>query len=168
MPGVAKKRGAGAYTLLEVLAVIALLAILAALVFPAVQHVMPRVERAVCMNRLRNLHTVFASYSTEGWPQLPPGVVLGSMAEQKWWVEKTGKDFGFSVKDWQCPTIARGMRTLPEGERPLIHYLPTPFSGEPNRANKNPRMPWFIEIGNVHGDGNLLIRQSGTIEAVRQ
>jgi hypothetical protein len=25
-------------------------------------------------------------------------------------------------------------------------------------------MPWFIEIGNAHGQGNLLVRQNGTVE----
>lgn len=157
----------GAFTLVELLAVVAILAILAALFFPAAQYVMPRVDRAICMSKLRSLQANFSSYATEGWPQLPPGVPLGSMAEQKWWVEKTREDFGLSLKDWQCPTIARGMKALPERDRPLIHYLPTPFSGEPNRANKNLRMPWFIEIGNAHGEGNLLIRGNGAIEAAR-
>lgn len=157
-----------AFTLIEVLAVVALLAILAALIFPAVQYVMPRAERVLCTNRLRNLHTVFATYSTEGWPQLPPGVALGSMAEQKWWVEKTGADHGLSVKDWQCPTIAREMRVLPEKDRPLIHYLPTPFSAEPNRANKGAKMPWLIEIGNAHGNGNLMVLQNGEVKTSRE
>jgi len=25
-------------------------------------------------------------------------------------------------------------------------------------------MPWFIEIGDAHGQGNLLVRQNGTVE----
>ena len=154
--------------MIEVLAVVAILGILATLMFPMAKQLMPRVERVICMNRLKSLHTIFTSYSTEGWPQLPAGVVLGSVAEQKWWVERTREDHGFAVKDWQCPTIAKSMKKLSERERPLIHYLPTPFSGEPNRANKNPRMPWLIEIGNAHGEGNLMIRQNGAIEAVRQ
>jgi hypothetical protein len=58
------------------------------------------------------------------------------------------------------------LRGLPENDRPLIHYLPTPFSGEPNKANTAgwEKMPWFIEIGNPHGGGNLLVRQNGTVE----
>lgn len=168
MPAGSSKYPSAGYTLIEVLAVVAILGILATLMFPMAQQMMPRVERVICMSRLKNLHTIFTTYSTEGWPQLPAGVALGSMAEQKWWLEKTREDHGFAVKDWQCPTIANGMKTLPERERPLIHYLPTPFSGEPNRANKNPRMPWLIEIGNAHGEGNLMVRQDGAIEAVRQ
>jgi prepilin-type N-terminal cleavage/methylation domain-containing protein len=160
-----------AYTLIEVLAVIAILAILATLFFPVVQRMMPRVERVQCANKLRNLHAVFAGYASEGWPQLPAGVALGSMAEQKWWAEKTKTDHGLSVKDWQCPTISREMKNLPVRERPLIHYLPTPFSGEPNRANranKSTLMPWVIEIGNAHGQGNLILRQDGSIKGSRE
>jgi hypothetical protein len=25
-------------------------------------------------------------------------------------------------------------------------------------------MPWFIEIGDAHGQGNLLVRQNGKVE----
>jgi prepilin-type N-terminal cleavage/methylation domain-containing protein len=157
-----------AFTLIEMLAVVGILAILTTLFFPVLQSLWPRFERAVCMNNLRNLHAVFSAYSVEGWPQLPSDVALGSMKEQKWWVEKTRDDHGLSINTWQCPTIRREMKNLPEEERPLIHYLPTPFSPEPNRANKNPRMPWLIEIGNAHGEGNLMLLQSGVIKGSRE
>ncbi len=116
------------------------------------------------MNNLKNLRVAFGEYAISGWPQIPEGIELGSLEEQRWWLEKTEKDLGLSEKSWQCPTIRRMFAKETEKERPLIHYLPTPFSPEPNKANQWPEMPWFIEIGDAHGEGNLLVRQNGTVE----
>jgi Tfp pilus assembly major pilin PilA len=146
------------------LATIGIIAVLAALSVPLYSAFLPKVERLVCINNLKNLRVAFGEYAISGWPQIPEGIALGSMAEQKWWLEKTEKDLGLSEKTWQCPTIRRMFAKEPEKDRPLIHYLPTPFSAEPNKANQWPEMPWFIEIGNAHGEGNLLVRQNGTIE----
>jgi hypothetical protein len=149
---------------LELLATIGIIAVLAALSVPLYSAILPKVERLVCINNLKNLRVAFGEYAISGWPQIPEGIALGSMAEQKWWLEKTEKDLGLSERSWQCPTIRRMFAKEPEKDRPLIHYLPTPFSAEPNKANQWPEMPWFIEIGNAHGEGNLLVRQNGTIE----
>ena len=146
------------------MATIGIIAVLAALSVPLYSAFLPKVERLVCINNLKNLRVAFGEYAISGWPQIPEGIALGSMAEQKWWLEKTEKDLGLSEKTWQCPTIRRMFAKEPEKDRPLIHYLPTPFSAEPNKANQWPEMPWFIEIGNAHGEGNLLVRQNGTIE----
>ncbi len=156
-----KNRG---FSIIEILAIVFIISILIAIFLPALQKVMPVVDRAICMNNLKNLRAGFGVYSIEGWPQIPLGMKLGSKDEQQWWLEKTEKDLGFGIKAWQCPTIRRQFSRLSDEERPLIHYLPTPFSGEPDRANKWPEMPWFIEIGNAHGQGNLLVRQNGTVE----
>ena len=153
-----------AFTILEILAVVAILGALLALSFPAIEKVRPLAERVICVNNLRNLRSAFTGYATDGWPQVPKEIKLGSMAEQRWWLEKTEKELGLSKNSWQCPTIRRQFAGAPEKDRPLIHYLPTPFSKEPNRANKSTQMPWFIEIGDAHGQGNLMIRQNGTVE----
>jgi hypothetical protein len=150
------------------LATIGIIAVLAALSVPLYSAFLPKVERLVCINNLKNLRVAFGEYAISGWPQIPEGIALGSMAEQKWWLEKTEKDLGLSERSWQCPTIRRMFAKEPEKDRPLIHYLPTPFSAEPNKANQWPEMPWFIEIGNAHGQGNLLVRQNGTVEPASQ
>jgi type II secretory pathway pseudopilin PulG len=150
------------------LATIGIIAVLAALSVPLYSAFVPKVERLVCINNLKNLRVAFSEYAISGWPQIPEGIALGSMAEQKWWLEKTEKDLGLSERSWQCPTIRRMFAKEPEKDRPLIHYLPTPFSAEPNKANQWPEMPWFIEIGNAHGQGNLLVRQNGTVEPASQ
>jgi len=144
--------------------VLAILSVLALLAVPIYENLRPRFERIVCMNNLKNLRIAFGDYAIGGWPQVPEGVQLGSLEEQRWWLEKTGKELGLPEKAWQCPTIRRMFAREPEKDRPLLHYLPTPFSAEPNKANQWPEMPWFIEIGDAHGQGNLLVRQNGTVE----
>ena len=159
--------GARGFTLLEMLAAVMIVVVLAAILLPTVATILPRVEKARCINNLRNLRVAFSGYATEGWPQVPREIRLGSREEEKWWLDTTEKDgLGLPRSIWICPTIQRFFRSSPEKDRPLIHYLPTPFSGEPNKANQPglERMPWFIEIGNAHGQGNLLVRQNGTVE----
>jgi prepilin-type N-terminal cleavage/methylation domain-containing protein len=157
-----------AFTLLETLAAVSIVLILVGIVYPVLANLSPRAEKVVCINNLRNLHMAFAGYATEGWPQIPNGITLGSNEEQQWWLEFTKKNLGLSDKTWRCPSITRLFRSASEADRPLIHYFPTPFSAQPNQANKNAQMPWFIEIGNPHGDGNLLVRQNGTVEPAPQ
>jgi len=149
-------------------AAVAIALTLGAIALPALQTLLPKAERATCMGNLKNLRVHFVNYAMEGWPQLPPGIKLGSLQEQRWWLDKTKKDMGLTERDWRCPTLSRKLKAVPESQRPFIHYLPTPFSEEPNKANTWTRMPWFIEIGNAHGDGNLLVRQDGTVETAPQ
>jgi len=161
----AKLSAARGFTLLEMLAAICIVLILVATLYPALEQVTPRAEKISCINNLKNLHTLFAAtYAVDGWPQVPSSITLGSIDEQKWWLEKSKKELGLSVKNWECPTLRRRFRSVKESERPLIHYLPTPFSKLPNRANQWPQMPWFIEISDAHGGGTLMIRQNGNVE----
>ena len=151
-------------TILEMLAAISIVLILGAMIYPAIESISPRAERVVCENNLRNLRIAFSDYAMTGWPQIPDSITIGSLAEQQWWLDETKKNLGLTQKSWQCPTLLRMFRKLPEKQRPLVHYLPTPFSEEPNKANTWPQMPWFIEIGDAHGCGVLLVRQNGTVE----
>lgn len=153
-----------AFTLLEVLASITIILILVSTIYPALEKVTPNAEKVACISNLKNLHTVFSNYALEGWPQVPTDIPIGSTAEQKWWLDKTKKDLGLSEKNWQCPTLRRLFRSASQANRPLIHYLPTTFSSQPNKANQWPQMPWFIEISDAHGCGNLIVRQNGNVE----
>ena len=153
-----------AFTLLEMMAAICIVLILVATIYPALEQVTPRAEKVACIYNLKNLHLAFAKYALEGWPQVPKAIPIGSLEEQKWWLEKTKKDLDLSEKNWQCPTLRRLFRSEPEAKRPLTHYLPTPFSNQPNKANQWPQMPWIIEISDAHGCGNLIVRQNGNVE----
>ncbi len=63
------------------------------------------------------------------------------------------------------PGFARG----PDYNDPAharIDYIATPFDDKPFTPHQWPRQPWFIESGDVHGNGNLLIFTDGSISEV--
>jgi prepilin-type N-terminal cleavage/methylation domain-containing protein len=167
-----RERGArvgskAALTLTELIVVIGILGILAALFLPQISLIQPKADEIVCMSHLRNLWIAFAPCATEdsGWPQLPSGTQPGSKQEEEFWILYSSNALGISPKMWHCPTIERVMRQHPpeKGKESLIHYLPTLFDSRPGIATRWPGMPWFSEIANVHGHGNLVIRADGTV-----
>jgi prepilin-type N-terminal cleavage/methylation domain-containing protein len=154
------------FTLVELVVVVGILAILISLLFPALRSVMPRVDEVVCMSRLRGLWLKFAPCATEpeGWPQVPKGIKIGTREEQQWWLDYSSNTLGVPEKLWHCPAIDRTSSKAQKGDEiPLIHFLPTLFDARPGTPNRWVSMPWFSEIGNVHGKGNLVIRSDGTI-----
>lgn len=155
-----------AFTLTELLVVIGILGILITLFIPSIGTVMPRVDEVVCISRLRGLWLKFAPCATEpeGWPQVPKDIKLGSREEEQWWMNYASNELGVPEKLWHCPAIDRAYAKSKKTDViPLIHYLPTLFDARPGTPNKWPSMPWFSEIGNVHGKGNLVIRSDGTV-----
>lgn len=155
-------------TLLELVVVIAIIAILGALLFPGLQAIRRHSDRVVCMSRLQNLWGFFSNYLNDGncWPQVPAGTAIGTIEEQQWWRDMSKERMNLGTQAWQCPTIARSLKTT-TNEIPLcvISYLPTLFDNKPETPLKWPNMPWFTEVGNIHGDGNLLIRTDGAVIA---
>ena len=160
-----KKSSSPAFTLIEMLVVVGILAILITLIAPSVQQILPRAQAIVCMSHLRTLWIAFSPYATdpEGWPQVPKGIKIGSMEEQQWWLDYSTNRLGLSGKDWRCPTIERSSRASSNAAAPLIHYLPTLFDSRQGTPNRWPTMPWFSEMGDVHGQGNLTVRSDGSI-----
>jgi hypothetical protein len=53
--------------------------------------------------------------------------------------------------DYSTPDVAR------------IDYIPMPFDPKPTTPHEWPRAPWFVETGDVHGSGNLIIFTDGSI-----
>jgi len=155
-----------AFTLVELLVVVAIVAILAALILPNFESILNRAQSIVCTAKLRNLWTSFSTQLNDGkgWPQIPAGTEIGSIAEQQWWLSTTSNSMGLSQKDWNCPTISRmtggGTNTQ---QTFLISYLPTLFDANPMSPTKWPRMPWFTESVGYHGIGNLSIRADGSV-----
>lgn len=155
-----------AFTLTEIVVVVGTVGILMALTFPAVQRIIPKAQEVVCMSHLRSLWLAFSPCATEleGWPQVPKGIKIGSTQEQQWWLDYSTNHLGLTAKDWHCPVIERASKNSSKGDEvPVIHYLPTLFDAKPGTANRWPSMPWFSELGNVHGQGNLTVRADGTI-----
>ena len=155
-----------AFTLTEIVVVVGILGVLMALIFPAAQRVIPKAQEVVCMSHLRTLWIAFAPCATdpEGWPQVPKEIKIGSTQEQQWWLDYSTNHLGLTLKDWHCPVIERASKNSSNGDEvPVIHYLPTLFDARQGTANRWPSMPWFSELGNVHGQGNLTVRADGTI-----
>ena len=154
-----------AFTLVELLVVVGILAILISLLVPATERLFAAAQEAKCSSNLRALWVAFSPFATdpEGWPQVPSEIRIGSREEQQWWLDYSTSNLGLSAKDWRCPTIDRYARASAKASAPLIHYLPTIFDSKPGTPNRWPSMPWFSEMGDVHGKGNLTIRSDGAI-----
>ena len=153
-----------AFTLTELVAVIGILMILIIVSVPSFKQIVAKADQVVCMAHLRSLWLAFAPCASGDatWPQVPKEIKIGSRQEQQWWIDTASNSLGVDRKLWVCPTVARSFRSKPS-EAPLIDYMPTLFDGRPGTASRWPSMPWFTEIGNVHGDGNLAIRSDGAI-----
>lgn len=154
------------FTLVEVLVVVSIILILIALLVPNIEKVRIRAEGIVCTSKLNNLWHTFSGSLHDGnaWPQVPQGIKIGSLQEQQWWLDYSSNTMGLRTKDWQCSTIVRSsMSTNPSEKSCLISYLPTLFDAKKGTPFKWPSMPWFMEIGNAHGNGNLIIRTDGAV-----
>lgn len=157
------------FTLVELLAVVFIISILMILLFPAMKSVIPRAQEVVCMSHLRVLWLGFSPCTTDGtgWPQVPATIAIGSQAEQQWWLDTSSTLFNIPTVAWRCPTIAAQLgkpnSSNPTNDIPLINYMPTLFDTKSTTPNKWPNMPWFMEISNAHGKGNLIIRSDGAI-----
>jgi len=154
-----------AFTLTETLVVVGIVAILITLLIPASQRFFAQVQEAQCKNNLHGLFVAFSHFATdsEGWPQLPQGIRIGSREEQQWWLDYSKSNLDLPAKAWRCPTIDHYARASGNASAPLIHYLPTLFDSKPGTPNRWPEMPWFSEMGNVHGCGNLIVRKDGNV-----
>ena len=159
-------RGSFAFTIIELLVVLMILGILAALLIPNISAIQLKAEGVVCNARLRNLWTAFSLQLNDGngWPQIPTGTEIGSMAEQQWWLTSTSNSMGLTKRDWNCPTLARTSgRDTNSQQVYLISYLPTLFDSKPTTPSKWPRMPWFTEAVGMHSQGNLSVRADGSV-----
>ena len=161
------RNGRNGFTLVEILVVIAIILILAALIFPNCGMLINRAESVLCTGKLRNLWVTFSNHLDDGtgWPQLPSDIPIGSVAEQQWWLSSTSNSMGLTASDWNCRSIARSVQsgTNSTQQKYLLSYLPALFDSKPTTPRKWGRMPWFTEIANIHGNGNLSIRADGSV-----
>ena len=158
-------------TLMEVLAVFLIIAILAVLLIPAVSGIRARAQRAQCMTNLRSLYAATELYIQQNgsWPQIESDDSdEDDQAYATAWITAL-KPFGPVEKSWICPTIQNLMQnpdyTKPENVR--VDYMATPFDDKPTTPHQWPRQPWFIEVGDVHGHGNLIIFTDGSISDLK-
>jgi prepilin-type N-terminal cleavage/methylation domain-containing protein len=159
-------RKAFGFTLVELLVVLAVIGILVSILLPNITFLINKADGVVCNARLRNLWIAFSAQLNDGngWPQIPPGTEIGSMAEQQWWLTTTSNSMGLTKRDWNCPTTIRNSgRDTNSQQVNLISYLPTLFDAKPMTPSKWPRMPWFTEAVGMHGQGHLSVRADGSV-----
>ena len=159
-----RQRSSEGFTLLEILVVLVIIGILATLSFPLVAGMRARAQRIQCMANLRSLYTATELYiqNNGSWPQIAVSDDDTQYAQD--WIAAL-KPLGPTEKTWICPTI-QNLLGNPNVSDPLnvrTDYVATTFDDKPTTPHLWPRQPWFAEVGDVHGNGNLIIFTDGSI-----
>jgi prepilin-type N-terminal cleavage/methylation domain-containing protein len=155
-------------TLLELAIVVAIIAILAVLAFPIVSNLRARAQRVQCVANLKSLAVganLYLQQNNDIWPQIrAPAEAESTEDFANAWIAAL-EPFGVPRKTWICPTMQAALRN-PDYSTPdvaRIDYIATPFDDKPGTSHEWPRQPWFIETGDVHGKGNLIIFTDGSV-----
>jgi len=164
----------GAFTIVEILAVVIILLILASFVVPNYSTWIARAQEAKCMANMRAIHVGLLGYLNdhrEVWPQGPSPKEESAWAN--FWIT-TLDPYGITAKTWQCPTLAAQFR---RGERaPIdggaVHYSPTMFDDQSYTAKRLStyplNQPWLIERADAHENGALIVFGDGSIKSFNQ
>ncbi len=155
-----------AFTLLELLIVLAIIGILATLLLPVYGRMRERAQKVQCMANLRSLYLATDLYVQRNgsWPQIFLKNYRTAEDYANAWIAAL-EPFSAERKTWICPTIQELLNN-PDYIQPAharIDYISTGFDDKPTSPHQWPRQPWFVETGNVHGNGNLLIFTDGSI-----
>ncbi|MDB6174699.1 MAG: hypothetical protein JWL59_4010 [Chthoniobacteraceae bacterium] len=154
-----------AFTLLEILTVLVVMMILVTLLIPALSSLKNRAELASCTSNLKSLYVGANSYVQEQghWPQVGTKDIRSPVYTEAW-VAALAR-YGVSRKSWICPTMQRLMKSpdYEKGKGVRVDYFATPFGDGAQTPYKYMTQPWFIERGNVHGNGNLVIFTDGSV-----
>ena len=120
------------------------------------------------MQNLKSLHTGAELYLQQNnqWPQISfdASSDAGALQFASAWIAAL-EPFGITRKVWICPEIQE-LLDNPDYSQPdnvRLDYLPMPFDDKPTTPHQWPTQPWFIERGNAHGRGNLIIFTDGHI-----
>jgi len=161
-----RKRAAG-FTLTELVTVIAIIGLLALLLMPAAARIKLYSQRVRCMSNLRSLHVAASQYLQEyqSWPQ----ITMSSNSEADYtakWIA-IFQPFGITAKTWTCPSIQRdAVNETPSGSIPQRDYAAGTFGTGRMTPFKWSTQPWFFELANVHGKGNLIVFPDGSVKAL--
>ncbi len=161
-------RSRGAFTLLELATVLVIIAILSVMLLGAVENIRARVEQAVCINNLKTLHVAANGYIQQygHWPQINPALLQTNRpAYEGAWL-KALEPFGAAQKVWVCRTMSHLLGNEPDWKTPetsRLDYTAMPFDAKPFTPFQWSRQPWFVEKGNAHGEGNLIIFTDGHV-----
>jgi type II secretory pathway pseudopilin PulG len=166
-----QNRVSAGFTLLELVIVFVIIAILSILLLPAISAVRARAQRVQCMANLRSLYTATELFIQQNgsWPQIT--MSDSDSAEEEYakaWIDALAP-FGPTQKTWICPTAQNllGNPDLSNPDNVRIDYGATTFDDKPTTPHQWSRQPWFAEVGNVHGNGNLIIFTDGSISDLK-
>jgi prepilin-type N-terminal cleavage/methylation domain-containing protein len=161
----------GCFTLFELLIVLVIIGILAVLLLPLISGMRARAQRVQCMSNLRSLYTATELFIQQNgsWPQI--AMSDSDSAEEdyaKAWIDAL-TPFGPTQKTWICPTIQNllGNPDLADPNNVRVDYVATTFDDKPTTPHQWPKQPWFAEVGDVHGHGNLIIFTDGSISDLK-
>ena len=157
-----------AFTLLELLTCVIVVAILLVMLAPVYFQIVRRMERSKCMGNLKSLHVAADLYLQEHhmWPQVgTQGVDPKTVATN--WIA-TLQPYGLTQINWVCPTMQKLLQNpdLNDPENARVDYMGTPFDNKPTTPMRWSTQPWFIETGDVHGNGNLMVFPDGHTQEV--
>jgi prepilin-type N-terminal cleavage/methylation domain-containing protein len=158
----------GAFSLLEIAVVLVIVGILVVILLPVVSTMRARAERVQCTANLKNLYAAadLCLQQNGSWPQISMADDSDA-SEQEYarnWINALSP-FGPKQKTWICPTIQSLLHSpdLSKPENVRLDYVPMTFDDKPTTPHEWPRQPWFVETGDVHGHGNLIIFTDGSI-----
>ncbi len=159
--------------MLELATVVVIILILTLLLLPAISSMRARAQRAQCMANLRSLYTAAELFVQQNgsWPQIAVADDESDSSDQAYataWIAALAP-FGPTQKTWICPTI-QGLLQNPDLSKPenvRVDYVATTFDDKPTTPHQWPRQPWFAEVGDVHGNGNLIIFTDGSISDLK-
>ena len=160
-----------ALSLLELLVVIVIIGILSILVLPVISGMRARAQKTQCAANLRSLYTATELFIQQNgsWPQI--AMSDSDSAEEdyaKAWIAAL-QPFGPMQKTWICPTTQNllGNPDLSDPSNIRVDYTATTFDDKPMTPHQWPRQPWFAEVGDVHGRGQLIIFTDGSISELK-
>lgn len=157
-------------TLIELMTVIVIICILAVMLFPAATYLRERAEVASCTGNLKGLYVASVSYVTDAqhWPQIDTKQ-FGTPEYPRLWQEAL-KKYGIAPINWVCPSAQRLMNSpdLTKPQNLRNDYYATPFDSNPTTPYKWPTQPWFVESGDFHGDGPMMIFSKGDVKSLNQ
>lgn len=160
-----------AFTLLELLVVLVVIAILVTLSLPVISGVRARAQRAQCAANLRSLYVATESFIQQNgsWPQISMSDSDSDELEYaNAWIAAL-RPFGPTQQTWICPTLQNlmGNPDLSNPANARIDYNATTFDDKPTTPHQWPRQPWFGEVGDLHGNGNLMVFADGSISDLK-
>jgi prepilin-type N-terminal cleavage/methylation domain-containing protein len=155
-----------AFSLLELMTVITVVAILGVMAAPLYQQYVIRAARSKCMANLRGLQVAANLYMQDNhhWPQIKNDGITRQVLAAEWMAHF--QPYGLTQINWICPTIQQvmGNPDLTNTANVRIDYTATPFDSNPQTPFQWAKQPWFVENGNMHGSGNLIVYPDGHIQ----